>query len=88
VKKEDKKETAKKDAPKKDAKKDAKKKGAGGELKLGELTKDEGPKEEEFARNNYGVSLFFIQDFLKPNVREFDLQMPVAPVKFYKDLES
>ena len=55
---------------------------------MGDLTRDQEPLEEEFARNNHGVSLFSIQDFLKPNVREFELTAAIVPVKFYQDLES
>ena len=61
---------------------------AGGEVKLGELTRDEEPPETDFARNNYGVSCFFLTDYLKPNVRNLKLISPVIPVKRYQDLES
>ena len=57
-------------------------------MKLGDLTKDEGPSEEDYARNNYGVACFFVTDFLKPNVKNLKLISPVVPVKRFQDLES
>jgi hypothetical protein len=50
--------------------------------------RDAAPKEEDFARNNYGVACFFLSDFLKNNVRNLKLLAPVVPVKRYQDLES
>lgn len=75
----------KKEAPKddKNKKKDVKKK----DVKLGELVFE---KEEKLNINstNFGISSFFLIDFLKPHVRNLKLRAPIVPNKRFEDLET
>lgn len=77
-----KKKGGKKEPEKKEAKKDVKKDTKKKDVKLGDPIL---PEKIEYFKNNYGVSAFYLVDFLKPSMRTARYKAPVVPRTTFED---